>query len=1525
MRKGEAKIFAAITALLMLFTASPISAKSVERSAAKEHSSYVRQTKAQYDKEHLSSIDLPTLKVGTHGLQSLKKSRPYQQATPITPMRVTSADGSNIYGTMIYNSTWTDDSQPAGFYKFKYNDGSSLESVFVSDDYVALGGAVYANNKVYFISYMSIMGYVIAELEVCDFDTWDIEESIPVEIGSIARDMTYDPTTGNVYGCFYNDDGDGWVFGRMSLETGDRYVITDLDTVFLVIAANSKGEIYGIDLFGDLYKFDKFTGARTKIGNTGYKPEYSASGCFDLRTDKLYWECLGKDEVARIFEVNTEDASVTLSTTLPNSAEIVSMFIPTPEADDAAPAAVSNLKANFDKDSFEGNVTFTLPNQTFSGETISDALQYEITLNEVSYTTGTGNPGEEITAPISVTSAGEYRIAVYASNSVGRSPVTKLEHWIGYDIPDNVHNLTMKRGDANNQVVLSWDPVAKTVHGGYIDPEAITYKVVRMPDNVTVASDLKETGYTDTLPETDDLVTYSYRVSAINGGMEGEVVESDSYSYGVTALPFSEDFNDEEVGISRFFVVDADNDGYTWTYDGINQAARVRYSSANSYTEPKDDWLFTPMFSLKNDRLYYISFKSRCYDTPNPERIEVKMGNNQSVDAMTQQVFGIQAITSPEYKTFGKYISVPTDGHYSIGFHACSAADKLYLYVDDILVEEGPLLGTPDGVSSLTATAGENGSYEATISFKAPTQTVEGSELGKLSKIEVFRGDTLIKTFDNPAVGSELSYTDTEAVQGNNIYYVTAYNEIGAGHSQSVTVFVGYDVPDEVSNVKAHEVDGGKVVITWDAPTKGKNGGYFDPNALTYLVWNGYTLNEIASDVTELTATDENPDLQGEKQTFIAYYVFPKSPGGYGIGILSNILPIGEPFAMPFKESFANAAISEYPWEVDMPEESGAAWYLESEGSSPDVAPQDNDGGMVSFLPSESGDIATLYSSKIDFSHVSSPVLEFYYYVPEDCFDYLRVGVSADSGDYETVKTISYRTETETGWQKASIDLSKYASAKFIALSFEAESYNGEYNLHFDKFVVKSLFADNLEMTSLTVPDKLTVGEAAKASATITNAGINSASDYSVSLLVNGDVIATKDGGATLKSGDSATFEFKFTPTVHFGRDAEICARVSYDEDMDEVDNRSETYTIPVKQPRYPGVYDLEANVEDNNVLLTWGEPESQASNGQAVTDGAENYKPFIITNIGDWTMVDCDKQRTIGIYNEDGSGKTLEYDNIFDAKSFMVFNPSAAGLQEGSLSIEMFGPHSGDQMFMAFDAENGKTDDWMISPELPGTSQEISFFVKSVTEFMDLEKYEVLYSSTGYDVADFVKLGDTREAPATWTEVKVVLPEGAKYFAIRCVSEGIWAFMVDDIKYLPASAFDPELSLLGYNVYCNKVKLNDSPVEDLSYIDTLPESGYNTYYVTVVYDLGESPISNIVTAGNSGVKNVNLSGVSVHADHQNIIIKNAEGKHVAVFAADGKYIAGGNVATETQVISTPVSGIYIVMVGNEAYRVITK
>jgi hypothetical protein len=1339
--------------------------------------------------------------------------------------------------------------------------------------------------------------------------------------------MTYDPTTGNVYGCFYNDDGDGWVFGRMSLETGEREAITDLDVVFVVIAANSKGEIYGIDLFGDLYKFDKFSGARTKIGNTGYTPAYSASGCFDLRTDKLYWECLGSDEEARIFEVNTEDASVTLSTTLPNSAEIISMFIPTPEADDAAPAAVGNLTATFDKDSFDGNVTFTLPSNTFSGDPISGSLQYEVTLNEVSYATGSGNAGEEITIPVSVTAAGEYRIAVYSENSVGRSPVTKLERWIGYDVPDNVHNLSVKRGDTNNQVELSWDPVAQTVHGGYIDPAAVTYKVVRMPDNVTVASGLTETKYTDTLPETEDLVTYSYLVSAINGGMEGEAVTSDTYSYGISSLPFSEDFSDEDVGISRFFVVDADNDGYTWTYDGINQAARIRYSSANGYTEPKDDWLFTPMFSFKSDRLYYVSFKSRGYDSSNIERIEVKMGNDQSVAAMTEQLFGVQTINSPEYKTFGKYFSVSTDGHYSIGFHACSAADKFYLYVDDILVEEGPLLGTPDGVTSLTATAGENGSYEATISFTAPTLTVEGGELGKLSKIEVLRNGTLIKTFDNPAVGSELSFTDTEAEQGNNTYTVTAYNEIGEGHSQSVTVFVGYDVPGVVSNVKAREVDGGKVVITWDAPTQGQNGGYFDPSALTYMVWNGYTLQEIASDVTELTATDESPDLQGEKRTFIAYYVFPKSPGGYGTGILSNVLPIGETCALPFKESFVNAAIAEYPWEVDMPDGCNAMWYLEAEGTNPEATPQDNDGGMVSFFPSESGDIATLYSSKIDFSHVSSPVLEFYYYVPEDCFDFLRVGVSADSGDYEAVKTISYRTETETGWQKASIDLSQYASAKFIALSFEAESYNAEFNLHFDNIVIKNLYTDNLEMTSLTVPNTLSVGEAAKASATITNAGVNSASDYSVSLLINGDVVATKDGGATLKSGDSATFEFKFTPTVHYGREAEISARVSYDEDMDEVDNLSEVYTIPVKQPRYPGVYDLEANVEDNNVLLSWSEPESQASDGQAVTDGAESYKAFIITNVGEWTMVDRDKLTTYGIYDANNTSGTdlYPYDNKFDPKAFIVFNSAEANVLDEDDEDTTWKPYNGDQMFVAFDSYQGANDDWMISPELPGTSQEISFFVKSATDEYGLEKYEVLYSSTGYDVADFVKLGNTREAPAEWTEVKVVLPEGAKYFAIRCISEDAFAFMVDDIKYLPASAFDPELSLLGYNVYCNKVKLNDSPVEDLSYIDTLPESGYNTYYVTVVYDLGESPISNIVTAGNSGVRNVNLSGVSVYTDRQNIIIKNAEGKHVALFAADGKYIAGGNAVNETQVISTPVGGIYIVMVGNEAYRVITK
>jgi hypothetical protein len=1525
MRKQASAIARVAVMALLLISGIGAKAQYLPKLTSKVTPQAIAMAREHEQKENRITMMPPQLTVGKKSLPSRRHVMPYRVPVKQSPMlrNVTSADGSKIYGCMIYNSTWTEDNQPYGIYSFNLGDGESIAAVATGDDYVATGGGVYANGKFYYVSYLSFMGYILADLNVCDFETWKVEESIPVEVGAVARDMTYDPETGNVYGCFMNDDADGWVFGRMSLETGERTVLSELDLVFVVIAANSKGEVYGIDLLGDLYKFDKLTGAKTLIGNTGRKPAYSASGCFDMRTDKLYWECMESDAVARVFEVNVSDASVTLSTTLPDSSELVAMFIPVPEADDDAPAAVDDLTVNFDGASLTGTINFSLPVSTFAGDLLSGDLHYVVTQNEVALLSGDAAAGTKLSLPVTVSTDGDYRFAVTVSNSVGKSPVALVEQWVGYDIPASVTNLKLAKADAPNKVKLTWTAVTTTVHNGFINSDDVRYKVVRLPDNVVASESQAETSFEETLPAEAELTTYSYEVTAINNNYSSVATQSNALSIGVASLPFKETF--DENGIDLFYVVDVNGDGFTWTYDGTWEAARIRYSSANDYTAPKDDWLFAPLVALKNDRLYHFSFDTRCYMTSEPERIEVKLGKAQSVEAMTQEVFPVIAVTNDVLKTYDKYISVAEAGNYSFGIHACSLADKMYLYVDNVEIAEGPLLGTPAAVTNVSAVAGANGALTATVSFNAPTKTVEGGDLSEISAIRVFRNNAIVKMVNNPAPGEAVTFEDNGAKQGNNTYTFICDNSIGTGFSATTTVFVGHDYPGLVSNVRAVD-NNGTVTITWDAPTKGANGGYFDADALSYIVTRANDETIVANKTTALTATDANPPLGGYQQEFFAYYVYAVSPAGVGDGLMSNIVPVGEAFALPFKESFPGCTLTNDPWDVEAPDDSNGSWSLVAEGTNPEALPQDNDGGMVCFMPSEEGDKATLYTGKIDFTNASNPILQFYYYYISGSRDYLTIYISADGAEFEKLQVLSYYSQNcETGWQSYTVNLSKYASAKYVQLAFEAESYDGSYYQYLDNIKVRNLYNYNLSVDALNVPKRLKVGSASDVVATVDNTGIVPASKYTVNLLVNGDVIDSQEG-VSLMQDETNDFTFSVTPTVHFGKEAVLTAEVVWDKDEDAIDNSLSAAAVPVTQPNYPAVDDLEASLNDNEVTLTWNEPLPSDADGSPVVDGAESYKAFAIANVGDWTMVDRDKSATYGI--GDSSGSTLAYDNAGKAMAFMVFNPGAAGIvTDGSVAENVvWAPYEGSQMFAAFASSDGQNDDWMISPELTGEAQEISFFVKTVVDTWGLEQYEVLYSSTGDDVNDFVKIGATREAPDEWTEVKVVLPAGARYFAIRCVSTDCFAFLVDNIKYLPLSAVREELSLIGYNVYCNRTKLNTDPVEELTFVDTIAADETRDYYVTAVYDKGESPISNIVSVSTSGVGKVSAaSSIKVVGEHGAVRVLNAAGSDVTIYAVDGRLVAKRHDIGNNAKINVLNNTIYAVRVGNNSYIVAVK
>lgn len=96
----------------------------------------------------------------------------------------------------------------------------------------------------------------------------------------------------------------------------------------------------------------------------------------------------------------------------------------------------------------------------------------------------------------------------------------------------------------------------------------------------------------------------------------------------------------------------------------------------------------------------------------------------------------------------------------------------------------------------------------------------------------------------------------------------------------------------------------------------------------------------------------------------------------------------------------------------------------------------------------------------------------------------------------------------------------------------------------------------------------------------------------------------------------------------------------------------------------------------------------------------------------------------------------------------------------------------------------------------------------------------------------------------AVWTNYRFILPDGARYFAIRCISDNQFALMLDDIEYTPAQ---PSVNLLGYKVYRDDLTLQES-VGETEYADKgVKTREKHTYQVSALYADGESIRSNAV------------------------------------------------------------------------------
>ncbi len=977
-----------------------------------------------------------------------------------------------------------------------------------------------------------------------------------------------------------------------------------------------------------------------------------------------------------------------------------------------------------------------------------------------------------------------------------------------------------------------------------------------------------------------------------------------------TTLPYLNTF-ETETEQNEAAIYDANEDGSTFDFSENpkgNKVARYLYNSTNT----ADDYLVFPGMELKAGKKYKVSVDATSYTSSYAERMEVVAGKEAKVSKLTIPVIAPTELRVSDFITLtNKEFSVDEDGVYYFAVHGISDPDLLSLFVDNFAVEELDD-AAPATISDLKITADPQGANKAVVSFTVPNKTLAGDDITEDVKVTVKRGEVVVSE-QTAAAGTPLEVADNDVPKaGDYTYSVTASYGEHVGEPAEASAYIGYDTPKAVTDVtivdKSSSVD-----ISWVAPTEGANGYIVNTADFKYNIYPVEMVefwgmlfpstdfeHPYATGVTGTSANVEFNTNEGE-QGFTYFAVTAENTTGESSDSYGTVVT-GTPYEIPFLESVAGGNLS-YFWGTNSDDENydlEGGLYIGNTAS-------DDDGGSMAFVAKTAGWM-DLQSGKIALAGAVNPVLTFDY--SGDAVASLAVSVITPKG----VKEMGTLTPA-ADFAQAHISLKEFANEDWVRVIVTG-TFTAAGNVTIDRIRVYNELDNNLVAQDITAASSVSAGDDVTVNVTVENQGSKAAAAgaYTVDLYRNGEKVQSLPG-TEIASDAKASFKFTEKTTVMSPSELVWNAVVEFDADEDKTNNTTKTIKTKIKATSYPVVTDLAGVQDGDSISLTWSEPDMNASLPSTVTDDFESYEGFT-TSAGDWTFVDGDASEVGGFqgsdFNVDGASI------LRSLQSFWVHDVS-----DSDTWNQTFAANSGTKYLAAmFRYDDQQVNDWAISPILSGRAQTISFYARSYSEEYP-EKIEILYSTATADTINFVTAKAAELVPGEWTEFTAELPEGAKYFAIRSCGSSNFMLQIDDVTYETTETFG-DLAIVGYNVYRDGVKLNAEPVAEPAYTDKTATVGKHEYVVTVVYDKGESNISNIVTIDfTSGIDAIGSKAMRVYGANHAVVVAGAEGTNVAIYTADGKLVYAGEGKAETAV--KVESGVYVVRVGNTVVKTVVR
>lgn len=461
--------------------------------------------------------------------------------------------------------------------------------------------------------------------------------------------------------------------------------------------------------------------------------------------------------------------------------------------------------------------------------------------------------------------------------------------------------------------------------------------------------------------------------------------------------------------------------------------------------------------------------------------------------------------------------------------------------------------GTPSAVSDFECVPGANGATTVALYWMNPTQTFDGKELTALTDIKVYRDRELIKTFENPEMGEEMSYTDDlgDVKGGYHFYSVVASNSVGEGAEEKVRIFVGRDIPADITTLTLQHDGYDKAVISWNQPELGPNGGYVDASSLSYKVVRKPDGRVIADGLKQTTVSDENISPVSQ----YSYSVVASNADGESNAVETDTRVFGPAYSMPVTFDFT-AFDADNSWTVMDANKDGYAWMWTKVSSGDRVMGHQASSTAVSddwlisyYMPFEKD---ATYRAEMELHAYSADKLEFalldemYTVKPAQVLDTVTIKGNRDKQRIGVV----FKAESDG-----------YKNLGIHALSPMRADWLEVFNLS-----VKKAEKSNLAAVSISGPEKPMAKKESVYIVRIENRGTDKAYAYCVTLVdKNGEELNHKDVAVTLNSGEYADVEVAWTPQV--ADTTAICGVVrTWPDDEYADDNTTDYMTVIVRE-----------------------------------------------------------------------------------------------------------------------------------------------------------------------------------------------------------------------------------------------------------------------------------------------------------------------------------------------------------------------